>query len=442
MSIWKRCSSMKKLNLLSYIYLIPVSTFAASNSPWQVSDSSNHDFTSRYSATQQESNEHYSFGNRSKPVTAAPGITSSSSYVSTNAMQAVKGGKFVLMDTMLQSTEASPSVLFVQGGNNSRSHNSTMRPEMGAWLANQLATNTLFLLQLHDREGARYLSNNDNGAGMWMIQTGEHNRFNDNSGQLKTKSNRFMVQIGADLGQWNFTTEDRVYFGIMAGYAHSNSQTHSDVSGYSSKGRTKGYSLGGYGTWYQNIANREGAYIDNSLRYNWFHNSVSGQDIDSEIYTSRGVQASLESGYSTKLTNNGVLSSWVQPKAQIVWTNITANDYIEPNGTRTHQQTSSNIMTRLGVRVFLRGHSTFDSNNGREFQPFVETSWIHNTQDWRIKMDDTANSIEGTRNIGEAKLGVEGHVAPTIDMWGNVTQQVGDSGYTSTQAMLGLKYRF
>ena len=338
-----------------------------------------------------------------------------------------------------------------EGGNNGDGGNSgggstsrtpVVRPEMGAWLANQQAANTLFMMQLHDREGARYLSNDDQGGGMWLRQVGEHNRFHDNSGQLKTQSNRYTVQIGADLGQWNFTDKDRIYAGMMVGYGHSDSQTHSSVSGYSAKGRVSGYSVGPYATWYQDIATREGAYVDSWMLYNWFDNTVSGQDLARENYTSRGVQASLESGYSVKLTDNGALSSWVQPKAQIVWSNITADDHTEDNGTRVHQQTQSNIMTRLGVRAYLRGHSAYDADTGREFQPFVETSWLHNTHNWSIQMDDATDRIEGSRNIAELKLGVEGHVAPAIDMWGNITQQLGDTGYSSTQAMLGMKYRF
>jgi autotransporter family porin len=277
---------------------------------------------------------------------------------------------------------------------------------------------------------------------MWLRQVGEHNRSHDSSGQLKTQSNRYTVQIGADLAQWNFTAKDRLYAGMMAGYGHSDSRTDSGVSGYSAKGRVSGYSFGPYATWYEDIATRVGAYVDSWLLYNTFDNTVAGQDLARENYTSRGVQASLESGYSIKLTDNGALSSWVQPKMQIVWSNITADDHTEANGTRVHQQTQSNVMTRLGVRTWLRGHSAYDADTGREFQPFVETSWLHNTHNWSIRMDDTTHYIDGSRNIAELKVGVEGHIAPTIDMWGNVTQQLGDAGYSSTQAMLGIKYRF
>ncbi|MGQ7110704.1 autotransporter outer membrane beta-barrel domain-containing protein [Escherichia sp. TWPC-MK] len=45
--------------------------------------------------------------------------------------------------------------------------------------------------------------------------------------------------------------------------------------GYKSDGRISGYSAGLYATWYQNDANKTGAYVDSWALYNWFDNSVT-----------------------------------------------------------------------------------------------------------------------------------------------------------------------
>ncbi|XNM80817.1 autotransporter outer membrane beta-barrel domain-containing protein [Escherichia coli] len=42
--------------------------------------------------------------------------------------------------------------------------------------------------------------------------------------------------------------------------------------------RISGYSAGLYATWYQNDANKTGAYVDSWALYNWFDNSVSSDN--------------------------------------------------------------------------------------------------------------------------------------------------------------------
>ncbi|ELD7251975.1 autotransporter outer membrane beta-barrel domain-containing protein, partial [Salmonella enterica] len=81
-------------------------------------------------------------------------------------------------------------------------------------------------------------------------------------------------------------------------------------------------------------------------------------------------------------------------------------------------------------------------NKSREFQPFVEANWIHNTQPASVKMDDVSSDMRGTKNIGELKVGIEGQITPRLNVWGNVAQQIGDQGYSNTQGLLGVKYSF
>lgn len=100
------------------------------------------------------------------------------------------------------------------------------------------------------------------------------------------------------------------------------------------------------------------------------------------------------------------------------------------------------MLTRMGVKAYINGHNAIDNDKSREFQPFVEANWIHNTQPASVKMDDVSSDMRGTKNIGELKVGIEGQVTPRLNVWGNVAQQVGDTGYSDTQGMLGMKYSF
>ncbi|MDN0121593.1 autotransporter outer membrane beta-barrel domain-containing protein, partial [Yersinia frederiksenii] len=112
---------------------------------------------------------------------------------------------------------------------------------------------------------------------------------------------------------------DRFHLGLMAGYGNSKSTTVSGLSGYNAKGTTEGYSTGVYGTWYANEADKSGLYVDGWAQYSWFDNTVNGQDLAAEEYKSKGVTASVESGYTFKVGENAAknASYFIQPKAQV-----------------------------------------------------------------------------------------------------------------------------
>ncbi|HCD2001857.1 autotransporter outer membrane beta-barrel domain-containing protein [Citrobacter farmeri] len=320
------------------------------------------------------------------------------------------------------------------------------RPEFGSYLANNYAANTLFITRLHDRLGeTQYtdmLTGEEKVTTMWMRNVGGHNRFTDGSGQLKTTANRYVLQLGGDLAQWSSDGLDRWHLGAMAGYANQKSKTHNSYTGYASRGQVDGYSVGLYATWYANEADKTGTYLDSWVLYNWFDNTVRGDHLASENYKSDGITASVEGGYSFLVGESENKTYWIQPKAQVIWMDVQADSHREHNGTLVKDKTDGNLMTRLGVRAYLKGHAEKDADKGRDFQPFIEANWIHNTNNQTVQMGSIKDEISGTRNIGELKVGIEGQINPRLQVWGNVAQQVGDNSYSDTSAMLGVKYSF
>ncbi|MCO4161013.1 autotransporter outer membrane beta-barrel domain-containing protein [Citrobacter amalonaticus] len=320
------------------------------------------------------------------------------------------------------------------------------RPEFGSYLANNYAANTMFITRLHDRLGeTQYtdmLTGEEKVTTMWMRNVGGHNRFTDGSGQLKTTANRYVLQLGGDLAQWSSDGLDRWHLGAMAGYANQKSKTRNSYTGYASRGQVDGYSVGLYATWYANEADKTGTYLDSWVLYNWFDNTVSGDHLASENYKSDGITASVEGGYSFLVGESENKTYWIQPKAQVIWMDVQADSHREHNGTQVKDKTDGNLMTRLGVRAYLKGHAEKDADKGRDFQPFIEANWIHNTNNQTVQMGSIKDEISGTRNIGELKVGVEGQINPRLQVWGNVAQQVGDNSYSDTTAMFGVKYSF
>lgn len=326
-----------------------------------------------------------------------------------------------------------------------------IRPEAGSYTANLAAANTMFITRLHDRLGETQYTDALTGekkvTSLWLRQVGGHNAWNDGTGQLKTQSNRYVTQLGGDIAQWSSDGFQRLHLGVMAGYGHNSSNTQSGVSGYRSDGTVSGYSAGVYATWYQNDETRQGLYLDSWAQYGWFDNDVKGQDLQSESYTSSGITASVEAGYTHMLGafrgSMGSLNEWfIQPQAQAIWMGVNADDHKEHNGTRVNAKGEGNLQTRLGVRTYLKSRNKMDESTDRIFQPFVEMNWIHNTQDFGTRMDGVSIYQAGARNIGEIKTGVEGKVSQHLNLWGNVGVQVGDKGYNDTSAMVGVKYSF
>ena len=57
-------------------------------------------------------------------------------------------------------------------------------------------------------------------------------------------------------------------------------------------------------------------------------------------------------------------------------------------------------------------------------------------------MDGAGAAIQGSRNTGEVKAGVEGRLTNNLNIWTSVGHQMGGDSYRDTQGQLGLKYLF
>lgn len=321
------------------------------------------------------------------------------------------------------------------------------RPEAGGYLINLSEANTLFNLTLDDREGATEYSSpldarSTTASTFWLRQEGGQNRFRAGDGQIRSTANRYVAQMGNEFLHGTTNNTDRWGAGLMAGYGNVSGDSHSTLTGYRTQSQMDGYSVGTYGTWYQDAVTRKGLYLDSWVMYNWFNNQVEGEDLPTENYKSRGFTASLESGYNILLSDSERQSVYLEPQAQLTWMNVKSPDHTEANGTVIQDNGPGNLQSRLGMRLYLRGHRLEDDGKGREFKPYVEANWLHNTRDFGVQMGDTLMTQEGARNIAQVKLGVQGQISPALNVWGGTAAQVGDNGYHDTSVMLGVKYGF
>ncbi len=97
---------------------------------------------------------------------------------------------------------------------------------------------------------------------------------------------------------------------------------------------------------------------------------------------------------------------------------VKADKHRESNGTLVHSNGDGNVQTRLGVKTWLKSHHKMDDGKSREFQPFVEVNWLHNSKDFSTSMDGVSVTQDGARNIAEIKTGVEGQLNANLNVWG------------------------
>lgn len=318
------------------------------------------------------------------------------------------------------------------------------RPESGSYIANIAAANTLFSTRLHDRQGEHdyidAVTGERHSTTMWMRHSGTHHRFEEAGGQLISRSNSYTVQLGGDVARWSTTDTDSLRLGVMAGYGNNKSKTRSEITNYTSRGEVKGYSAGLYATWFANDATRTGAWVDSWILYNWFDNDVSGHQMRAESYKSRGVTASLEAGYSLPVGASEKFSYWLEPRGQVVMMNVKADSLKEEQGTRVSSTGDGNVMSQLGVRAWMKGNT--ENGMPDAFRPYIETNWVHNTRAFGVTMNGENNTMIGSKNSVEARVGAEGQITGQLALWANVGHKVGHHKYSETGGSLGIKYQF
>lgn len=315
------------------------------------------------------------------------------------------------------------------------------RPEVGAYMANQDAAVGMFIQSLHDRFGdSQFMSGNgidSREPNTWgrIIGNYTHTRVAD---QIKQRSWGSAVQLGGDLYR-NHAERNSINAGIMAGYGTSKSRNTSDYDGLVARSELRGYSVGAYGTWFADGQDgSEGAYLDVWTQYGWYHNEVKGERLAEESYHSRTFAGSLEGGWTFNIWETQSSRLFIQPQAQVIYTDYTGRDVHEENGTYVRNNNDGGFITRLGVRLFGQQKAVIDQN----WRPFIETNWLHNDTAARVSMNGETFDSGIPKDRLEVKTGMEGQLNANWQLWGNVGVQKGDGDYKSALGTVGVKYLF
>ncbi len=299
-----------------------------------------------------------------------------------------------------------------------------LRPEAGAYLANQSAAVNMFVHRMHDRTGAL------TGERTAWARVGRSNAdFTAVGGQLSVDGNTSVLQIGSDL-----LRRGNAAFGVMLGNGRADSSVLSELTGYSAKGRVRGTALGVYGTWLQDAEGTGGAYVDAAMQFGRFDNRVQGIGLEPEHYDARVATASLEMGHTFNVRQGAGSSLYVQPQLQLTYADYRADRHVESNGTVVDHADAGGLSGRLGVRVFGHGIA-----GGNTVQPYLGVNWLRGSGTSTLQFNDDTLGADVPRNRYEMQAGAELKLGQRWGAWGGLSVQRGDHGYRNVGGQVGVR---
>ncbi|MGH8036898.1 MAG: autotransporter outer membrane beta-barrel domain-containing protein, partial [Stenotrophomonas sp.] len=311
-----------------------------------------------------------------------------------------------------------------------------LRPEPAAYLGNQTAALRMFQGTMHDRVGEPGLTaRNDAGQGYaaWVrVQSGNLDA-GTVGGQIDIDSNANVMQMGVE--KQFAVGEGRVHAGLMGGYGRATTNGSSEFTDYRARGEVSGKNIGLYGTWFQNADGPEGLYVDGAAQYGTFDNTVKGDYLSRERYDSKVWSASVEAGYAFNVHSGERYGVYVEPQAQVIYSNFSSDDVVESNGTVVQTRNAGGTTTRLGARVYGRPTSA----QFNRVQPFVAVNWWSGGNDSTIAMDGERLSRDLSNNTYEAKVGAQLELGHGWSGWGQMGYQEGSNGYRDVNGQIGVK---
>lgn len=302
------------------------------------------------------------------------------------------------------------------------SSRSIMRPEVGGYVGLIESNQGAFNHSFHDRQ--QLLDNEYQSSWARLEYTRSKSKVGEGN-QLTNKTDRMLVHIGSD-----FYQKDALHLGVMAGYSKGDIDTETSMNTYKTKSKSDGYSLGLYGTLFNQGKNEDGLYVDSYVQYNWFDNEVEGSQLGTEKFDTHGVTVSAEAGYGFVLGNTSETRWLLEPQAQIIYNNYSGGDHTEKNGTRIRTNESDNFSGRVGLRLQGKNDSV---------QPFVTLNYWHHSNQASVSMDGDKVDSNRARNLFEVKMGGQVKLSNNVHLYGQIQDSFGKDSTHNYGGNIGVK---
>jgi autotransporter family porin len=302
-----------------------------------------------------------------------------------------------------------------------------LRPEAGAYLANQFALDQMLRHTWRDRQGGAAAADGIRG---WARVDATQSKLGAVDDQLDLRVDRSRLQLGADVGVFD---NGRGRVGVMGTVAQSSATSRSDLTGYNARGKVEGGALGVYGNW-----STDALYVDASVQRGQFRNRVQGEGLAEERYDSDIWQSSVEAGYRFNIGQIGSTALSLQPELQLVYTDAKTDVHTETNGTVVRAAGDSGLSGRAGLRLQGEGHSAA----GASVSPYLAANWYRDGAGNGIAFDDEVLKAGIPRNRYELSAGARVEFRSGFSAWGGFGVMRGDSGYREATANLSVAYKW
>jgi fibronectin-binding autotransporter adhesin len=311
----------------------------------------------------------------------------------------------------------------------------TFRPEPGAYLANQAASLAMFQHDMRDRLGQMDPAQRLEPDGMrpaWIRASTLQVDATLPDGTSAMEQQASFVQFGADVFGWQ-----RGAIGLMAGAGKANARVTATPTGYIADAGTQGNAIGAYATWFARPDAPMGLYVDGWLQYARHAQRVQGMQLAREDYEAHAATASLEAGYGWRVAQGRAGALFVEPQAQVTWTDYNADRHVEHNGTRVEGADEA-LATRIGFQ--LRGEV---GPGHARVRPFLALDWRHSGTSAHAMTFDGVEALDGTpEDVYALRAGADVAFSSGWTARANASWDTGAGDFRQLGVQLAASYRW
>ena len=322
------------------------------------------------------------------------------------------------------------------GGNTDNGSNSgpeVMAPEVGAYLGNYLAAQSMFLHKRDDRDQITF--RNEEDLNTWMYVKGRYHENNAGGDKVSYDTTTTVLQVGSD-----FMSKPMDNGILRAGgmFGAGQAKTHSDArhNVRDAQGKVDGFNVGLYATWQEDQKLRLGSYVDTWAAYSWYNNKVTSNRND-EDYNSEGFAASVEVGHAWVIDSENERTWKIEPQAQVIYSYLDQENHTDRDGVRITTLDNDGLFGRLGVKS-----SYFEQKDVKAWQPYVAVNWLKGAGQNDLAFNGETVSNDTPEDRGQLELGVTGNLNETTTLSLRASGEWGENSYAAYGGHILLNHRW
>lgn len=308
-----------------------------------------------------------------------------------------------------------------------------MAPEVGAYLGNYLAAQSMFLHKRDDRDQLTF--RNEDDLNTWMYVKGRYHENDAGGDKVSYDTTTTVLQVGSD-----FLSKPMDSGILRAGgmFGAGQAKTHSDAKHNvrDAQGKVDGFNVGLYATWQEDQKLRLGSYIDTWAAYSWYNNKVTSNRND-EDYNSEGFAASVEVGHAWVIPSENERTWKIEPQAQVIYSYLDQENHTDRDGVRVTTLDNDSVFGRLGVKS-----SYFQQKDVTAWQPYVAVNWLKGAGQNDLAFNDETVSNNTPEDRSQVELGITGNLNETTTISLRASGEWGENNYAAYGGHILLNHRW